>query len=97
MSEIILDDLRIKAESLQQEWILTGDKQLRKVIIDFKVTSDDYHQVTTKLYENDFTVKIPEENLQLQASISKYSTSINNLYHEGEVGDYHLELIEKTN
>ncbi|GAA0479833.1 YkvR family protein [Salinibacillus aidingensis] len=97
MPEIILDDLRIQAEYLQHEWILKEDKRLRKVIFDFKVTSDDYHQVTTKLYENDFTVKIPDENLQFQASISTYSTSITNLYHEGEVGDYHLELIEQTN
>ena len=66
-----------------------------KISFDFIVTHEDYHNVTTLLYENDFIVKVPEENLEFPATISNYSTSITNLYEEGAEGEFKLELIEK--
>lgn len=71
-------------------------KQLQKIIFDFKVSSSMYHDITVLLYKNDFEVKVPEENLMFHATIHNYSTSITDLYAENEVGDFHLELIEKV-
>lgn len=54
-----------------------------------------YHDVTTLLYRNDFVVNIPSEELEFQAEIYTFWTSFTNLYEQGAVGDFHLELIEK--
>lgn len=70
-------------------------KERIKAGFDFKVKSEDYHDVTTLLYLNDFIIRIPEMELEFPATISNYSTSITNLYKENEVGDFRLELIEK--
>lgn len=72
-----------------------GSAERTKVSFDFTVTHEDYHDVTTLLYENDFTVKVPDENLEFRATISNYSTSVTNLYKEGEEGEFRLELVEK--
>ncbi|MET3683289.1 hypothetical protein ABID56_001384 [Alkalibacillus flavidus] len=61
---------------------------------DFKVTHEDYHDVTVLLYDNDFRVEFPDESLDFQATIYRYYTSFTNLYVEGNVGDFHVELIE---
>lgn len=60
------------------------------------VTHEQYHDVTTLLYENDFIVDIPEKGIQFSAVISNYSTSVTNLYKAGTEGEFHLELIEKV-
>ncbi|WP_093133492.1 DUF3219 family protein [Salinibacillus kushneri] len=95
MKKVLLDDLILNAETLQCKKVQLKGKELHKLIVDFKVRSEDYHHVTTKLYENDFIIKIPEEKLEFSGTIHKYSTSITNLYEVGAVGDYHLELVEK--
>lgn len=66
-----------------------------KVSFAFEVTSEDYHDVTTLLYKNDFMVKVPDEDLEFPAVITNYSTSITNLYEQGAVGTFKVELIEK--
>ncbi|WP_339230133.1 DUF3219 family protein [Oceanobacillus sp. FSL K6-2867] len=68
----------------------------RKVSFDFKVTSEEYHDITTLLYKNDFIVQIPEENLEFRATIYNYATSITNLYEADAVGDFRLELVEQS-
>ena len=88
----IFDALNFSEESIMD---LTGQQHRRKIIFDFKVTSESYHDVAVLLYEMEFHVRIPEKNLDFQASISNYSTSVTNLYLDGQVADYHLELIEK--
>ncbi|OZU87398.1 hypothetical protein CIL03_16385 [Virgibacillus indicus] len=93
--KIILNDLTIDAVHFDKEKVIKQGKELQKVKIDFKVTSDDYHDVTTLLYENHFVVRVPEENMEFPATIHNYFTSITNLYEEGAVGDFRLELIEK--
>ncbi|WP_277621517.1 DUF3219 family protein [Indiicoccus explosivorum] len=70
-----------------------GDRKL--IRFDFQVTHSEYHDVTVLLYQNDFQVEAPERGLQFRAEIRNYSTSVTNLYEEGSVGDFHLELIEK--
>ncbi|AQQ54951.1 hypothetical protein B0X71_01670 [Planococcus lenghuensis] len=67
----------------------------RIVGFDFQVTHESYHDVTVLLYENDFRVEIPSLEVDFQAVIHNYFTSFTNLYEEGAVGDFHLELIEK--
>ena len=81
--------------SLESSIDPSSQKSRRKIIFDFKVTSESYHDVAVLLYEMEFHVRIPEKALDFQAVISNYSTSVTNLYIDGQVADYHLELIEK--
>ena len=100
------DDYMISKVNLNEEPIIVSEfyektvtdnatrKKLRIIGFNFKVTSDDYHKITTLLYKNDFQVNIPEKGITFHASINSYSTSITNLYVENQVGDFKLELIE---
>lgn len=69
----------------------------RKVSFNFIVKHQDYHDITTLLYEADLFVKIPEEQLEFSAMITNYSTSITNLYKKGAEGEFWLELTEIMN
>lgn len=88
--KILINNFPLEVNNLQRE---TSERI--KISFDFIVTHEDYHNVTTLLYENDFIVKVPEENLEFPATITNYSTSITNLYEEGAEGEFKLELIEK--
>lgn len=66
-----------------------------KVNFKFLVNHEAYHDVTTLLYENDFTVSIPAEDISFAATITNYFTSITNLYEKNAVGEFVLELSEK--
>ncbi|AXF55042.1 DUF3219 family protein [Salicibibacter kimchii] len=90
VSEIMLNDDTIKVESYEEEKI----DGLYKINVEFKVTSEEYHTITTLLYEGTFDVKVPERDLAFRGTIQQYFTSITNLYIEGQVGDYTLKLIE---
>lgn len=67
---------------------------LINIVIDFKVTSENYHDIAILLYEGTFDVKVPEKGIAFRGAIQEYYTSITNLYKEGEEGDYHLSLLE---
>lgn len=88
--KIFINDFPIEARNVHKE----NSAQL-KISFEFTVTHEEYHDVTTLLYKNDFIVKIPEENLEFPATISNYSTSITNLYKAGAEGEFRLELMEK--
>ncbi len=88
--KIIINDYPIEAKNVQLE-----HADLYKLTFDFIVTHEQYHNITTLLYKNDFNVEVPNENIQFSAVISNYSTSVTNLYEAGAEGDFHLELIEK--
>ncbi|MBR3121456.1 DUF3219 family protein [Oceanobacillus profundus] len=90
--KVIINGYEIDGLEFQMETLPKGN---RKVSFAFKVSSEEYHDITTLLYKNDFTLQIPEENLELQATIHNYATSITNLYEANAVGDFHLELVEK--
>jgi len=90
VKEIVLNDTVIQLENYKEETV----NNLRKVVLDFKVTSEDYHDIAVLLYEGMFNVKVPERNLAFRGTIQQYSTSITNLYEKGEVGDYHVCLLE---
>lgn len=66
----------------------------RLIGFDFQVTHDSYHDVTVLLYENNFHVEIPSQELAFQTEIHNYAAPFTNLYEEGAVGVFHLELIE---
>lgn len=90
VNEIILNETPIRVESYKEE----KNEGLYDICVDFKVTSDDYHAMTTLLYEGEFDVKVPEKEWAFRGRIQQYATSITNLYIEGQVGDYHLCLRE---
>lgn len=88
---ILINDYPIEAEELE----VSIKSAQKKVSLVFQVTHTDYHDITTLLYQNDFMVDIPEQQLRFPAMIQNYSTSIDNLYQENTVGIFRLELIEK--
>ena len=97
VDEIILNGVAIAITDFQEDKIIdkTTGKRLRVIKFNFKVTSKEYHRITTLLYKMNFHVEIPERNLVFPATIHSYSTSITNLYKENNVGDFKLALIEQ--
>lgn len=93
VKEIILNDTSIHVDDYKEE----TDECLHNIIIDFKVTSEKYHDITTLLYEGVFDVKVPDRGLAFRGKIQQYSTSITNLYEKEQVGDFTLSLREVKN
>ena len=96
--KVILNGVTLSVTDFYEETVvdkITG-KELRIVGFGFKVTSSEYHDITTLLYKNDFQVEVPEREFKFQATIRNYSTSFTNLYEKNQVGDYKLELIEQV-
>ncbi|GAB3046612.1 DUF3219 family protein [Virgibacillus ainsalahensis] len=94
--KVMLNNRTINTKNFNQQTVVKDGRQLLMISFEFEVTSSDYHAVTALLYENDFTVKVPDENLDFSATIQNYSTSITNLYEENNVGIFNLELIQKA-
>lgn len=91
VSEVILNDTVIEVEQYLEEIV----DSLHKIIIDFKVTSEKYHDIAVLLYEGSFNIKVPQIDLAFRGKIIEYSTSVINLYEKEQVGDYHLVLLEE--
>lgn len=92
---VIINGLPIRVSKLVMGQ-LKKDEELRTLIdMEFKVSSEDYHDVTSILYKNNFAVQIPSEDIEMEATIYNYYTSITNLYKKGNVGDFKLVLLEK--
>ena len=92
-SEIFLNNTRIAITNYEEKSI----NDLIKLSIEFAVTSDEYHDITTLLYKNKFHVNIPERNLSFHGVINRYSTSLTNLYKKNQVSQFSLEIIEQKN
>ncbi|MFY4777034.1 DUF3219 family protein [Metabacillus sp. RGM 3146] len=91
VNEVILNDISFKVFDFE-ELSIDGKKKVR---FHFKVNSGkEYHDVTTLLYQNSFTVKVPELDLSFKGTIYHYSTSVTNLYEENSIGDFDLGLTE---
>ncbi|MED4935751.1 YkvR family protein [Heyndrickxia coagulans] len=90
VSYIVLNKRKIDVERYREEDV----QGLKQIVADFKVTSEDYHDIATLLYQKKFDVEVPEQGLAFKGAIREYSTSITNLYEKGRVGDYHLALLE---
>ncbi len=97
-THIWINDTEIHALNFKEDWLETpvNRQKKRKIIFDFKVTSEDYHDIATLLYKMHFHIRIPVLELAFNASIADYSTSITDLYKPNQVADYHLELIEQN-
>ncbi|WP_338452901.1 DUF3219 family protein [Niallia oryzisoli] len=93
VNEIILNNTLIKVYSFEHRKV----NQLHEISVSFEVTSEEYHDITTLLYEGTFDVKVPERELSFRGTIQQYFTSISNLYEEGQVGDFSLTLLEEKN
>ena len=87
----MLDDRLIQLGSYEEERV----DGLYKVSVVFDVTSEEYHDIATLLYNGTFDVKIPEKDLKFRGTIYNYSTSITNLYEKDQVGEYRLTLVEE--
>ncbi|WP_394120915.1 DUF3219 family protein [Planococcus donghaensis] len=95
---IWINDAEVRALNLKEELIEDphSNQKKRKISFDFKVTSEEYHDIAVLLYEMNFRIRIPAQELEFNASISNYSTSITDLYKPGQIADYYLELVEQA-
>lgn len=93
-----INNTEIHALNFKEEWSKQPHphKPKRKISFDFKVTSEEYHDIAVLLYEMNFKIRVPAQELEFDASISNYSTSITDLYKPGQVADYYLELVEQA-
>ena len=93
-----INDTEIHAYNFKEELVEepNSEKEKRKISFDFKVTSEEYHDIAVLLYKMHFRIRIPAQEMEFDASISNYSTSITDLYKPNQVADYYLELIEQA-
>jgi len=75
--ELYLNEMKLELQSYEEE----KKKGLIKISVKFPVTSEEYHEVATMLYEGTFDVRM-----------TNYFTSITNLYEKDKVGIYSLTL-----
>jgi hypothetical protein len=88
--EIILDGRPIALNKFE----LTQADGFQRISAEFNVTSEEYHDVTTLLYKGEFDVEVPDKQLIFRGKMVEYSTSITNLYENGQVGVFRLVLLE---
>ncbi|AKG73037.1 DUF3219 family protein [Salinicoccus halodurans] len=90
VKEMKLNDQTIELTSFEEE-----EKNGRLVIsVKFNVTSEEYHDVTTLLYEEKFDIIVPEKDMKFKGVITNYLTSLDNLYEENQVGEYQVTFTE---
>ena len=65
VKEIVLNETSIIVYKYEEEI----EDHLHKISVQFKVTSEEYHDITTLLYKGTFDVKVPERDLSFRASI----------------------------
>ncbi len=95
VKKVILNGVEIQVEEYEEEVVhQPNGEPLHKIRFAFKVRSDEYHDITTLLYQQTFDVSVPERDLNFRGTIQNYSTSVTNLYKKNQVGDFRLELIE---
>lgn len=91
IKEIILNNQVIQVSQYEESKI----NGLIQISIEFKVTSNEYHDITTLLYKGEFEVMVPGSSLEFRGRIVEYSTSVTNLYESGQFGIFKLALLEK--
>ncbi|MCQ4085364.1 DUF3219 family protein [Saccharibacillus sp. JS10] len=95
-TEVQIDERIFAVTDLRQFTVERSDGQEQQIFsFDFKVTHEEYHDVATLLYKGSFRLQIPQLHVDCEADIYNYSTSLDNLYEKGAIGDYHLELAKK--
>ncbi|WP_340373377.1 DUF3219 family protein [Peribacillus sp. FSL E2-0218] len=95
VDEVILNDVRLIVTDFLADTVEGSEgREIRKVSFNFEVTNEEYHDITTLLYQMIFDIKIPQLNEEFRAEIHNYATSVTNLYEENAVGDFSLVLLE---
>ncbi|MCA1037886.1 YkvR family protein [Bacillus infantis] len=92
--QVILNGNRIDVYNYKEETLAEKGEQAIHLSFDFKVSHQEYHDITTLLYDLYFDVSVPEDELEFRGMIDNYYTSLTNLYEEDAVGEFHLELKE---
>lgn len=87
---IVLNDTEIEVKHYDRK----TEEGHQVVSFIFDVTSEEYHDVTVLLYKGTFDIRIPEEGLDFKGTIINYSTSLDNLYEEGQTGEFRVTLQE---
>ncbi|WP_210366825.1 DUF3219 family protein [Bacillus sp. REN3] len=90
VKEMILNGYSIQLTQYKERL----EEGLHKVSIKFNVTSEEYYPITTLLYQDEMLVEIPETGLEFTGKITEYSTSVTNLYQEGQTGQFSVTFME---
>ncbi|WP_458122494.1 DUF3219 family protein [Paenibacillus sp. Z6-24] len=96
---IQLGDLEIHGLHYEEKQFVDASKpdsaELRLITFDFVITgSQEYHDVTILLYNPTVDVRVPDRQLQFQAAVHNYFTSVPKFEKDTDTVDVHLELIE---
>ncbi|MBM7703595.1 DUF3219 family protein [Metabacillus iocasae] len=96
VSEVRINDVFIPVEAYEEEVVMSKQtkRPLRQVMLEFKVKSEDYHEITTLLYNEVVNIHVPAKNVTFTGKINEYSTSITNLYKANQVGDFKIRYVE---
>lgn len=91
VNEIIIDDTILPIT----DYKMVNKAGKLQVSVKFNVSSDQYHDMTTLLYKDNFSMKVPQKNLIFEAKITKYATSITNLYKKDQIGIFKVTFTER--
>ncbi|ANF96831.1 DUF3219 family protein [Paenibacillus bovis] len=96
---IRLGDLEIQATQYEDKLFSpsgnSSEPERKWISFDFVITGgQEYHDVTTLLYHPTVEVQVPDRQLQFQAAVHNYFTSVPRLEKDSDTVDVHLELIE---
>ncbi|WP_158638645.1 DUF3219 family protein [Metabacillus litoralis] len=91
INEIIINDTILPIKDYKQD----GKAGKLQISVKFNVSSDQYHDMTTMLYKDKFSIKVPQKNLLFEAKITQYATSITNLYKKEQVGVFKVTFTER--
>lgn len=90
VEKITLNNHDIEVKEFQQ----TEENGRIVISVVFDVTSGEYHDVSVLLYEDQFDLEVPGKDMKFKCVISQFSTSMDNLYEEGNVGEYRVTFTE---
>jgi hypothetical protein len=93
VNEILLNGKIIQVNDFKERNV----DGLHEISVEFHVTSEQYHAITTLLYEKTFDVNIMKMNVKFRGTIQQYSTSFTNLYKKDQVANFALTLREVKN
>ena len=93
--EVILNDFVLMITDFKEGTVKKTGDNLKTISFNFKVRGgNEYHDVTSHLYNTTFDVKVPERDLTFRGTISNYFTSRNDFTDENSFADFSLELTE---
>ncbi|MFD1888031.1 DUF3219 family protein [Paenibacillus wenxiniae] len=93
---VLINELSLTASSYElTQHLSENDTERQLLSIDFIITGgEQYHDVTSTLYQPVVEVRVPEHGIHFQASVHRYFTSIPRLEKDTDTVAVHLELIE---